>query len=139
ASAALTGTPTAPTPAAGTNSTRLATTAFVQAVAGLLLSKANNLSDLQDKASAIANLGLAGWLVTQLAYFGVTNNVQEAALPAQSGSGFLRGVPLTLGQSYFIPKTLADSEANVFRLLGVTDAGFFPGQCTRLRLAGDAS
>ncbi|WP_226163342.1 hypothetical protein, partial [Hymenobacter terricola] len=55
ASAALTGTPTAPTPAAGTNSTRLATTAFVQAVAGLLLSKANNLSDLQDKASAIAN------------------------------------------------------------------------------------
>ncbi|WP_226163829.1 hypothetical protein, partial [Hymenobacter terricola] len=97
ASAALTGTPTAPTPAAGTNSTRLATTAFVQAVAGLLLSKANNLSDLQDKASAIANLGLAGWLVTQLAYFGVTNNVQEAALPAQSGSGFLRGVPLTLG------------------------------------------
>jgi len=59
----FTGTPTAPTQAAGNNTTNLATTAFVTtAVAGVLtpaLLKANNLSDLTNIATAQANIGLS--------------------------------------------------------------------------------
>lgn len=55
ASPALTGTPTAPTAAGGTNTTQLATTAFVAASAAL---KDNNLSDLASASTARTNLGL---------------------------------------------------------------------------------
>lgn len=58
ASPALTGTPTAPTAATATNTTQLATTAFVQANMALALLKANNLSDLTNVGTARTNLGL---------------------------------------------------------------------------------
>lgn len=68
ASPTFTGTPAAPTATAGTNTTQLATTAFVtSAVAtagGAFLSKANNLSDLDNAATARTNLGL-GTMATQ--------------------------------------------------------------------------
>lgn len=61
ASPALTGTPTSPTAAALTNTTQIASTAFVTAavataVTGALLS-ANNLSDVANATTALTNLG----------------------------------------------------------------------------------
>ncbi len=56
ASPALTGTPTAPTQALGNNSTRLATTAFVQAaVAALVASSPAALDTLNELAAALGN------------------------------------------------------------------------------------
>lgn len=73
ASPGLTGTPTAPTPAGATDSTQIATTAFVQALINALsltigggdLLAANNLSDVADAAAARANLGAAALAVAQ--------------------------------------------------------------------------
>ena len=63
ANPALTGVPTAPTAAAGTNTTQLATTAFVATAvtqaSSLYLSRANNLSDLASVSTARANLQLS--------------------------------------------------------------------------------
>ncbi len=60
ASPAFTGTPTAPTAAVGTNTTQIATTAFVNAeIANDATLKANNLSDLANTATARTNLGVA--------------------------------------------------------------------------------
>ena len=59
-SPALTGTPTAPTAAGGTNTTQVSTTAFVVAEIGsLALLKANNLSDLANAGTARTNLGMS--------------------------------------------------------------------------------
>lgn len=66
ASPTLSGVPTAPTAATATNTTQLATTAFVQANMGLSLKVANNLSDLANAATARNNLGL-GTMATQAA------------------------------------------------------------------------
>ncbi len=56
ASPALTGTPTAPTPAAGNNSTQLANTAFVQAtIAALIASAPGALDTLNELAAALGN------------------------------------------------------------------------------------
>lgn len=56
ASPAFTGTPAAPTPAAGTNTTQLATTAFVQAaVAALVASAPGALDTLKELADALGN------------------------------------------------------------------------------------
>jgi len=78
-SPALTGTPTAPTGVLGTNTTQIATTAFVQqeindlnlgtasqADAADFLQAANNLSDLVDTATARTNLGLTSTATTAL-------------------------------------------------------------------------
>ena len=62
-SPAFAGTPTAPTASAGTNTTQLATTAFVSAAVAtgdaLSLLRANNLADLQNPTTARSNLGLS--------------------------------------------------------------------------------
>ena len=56
ASPALTGVPTAPTPAAGTNTTQLATAAFVQsAIAALVASSPAALDTLNELAAALGN------------------------------------------------------------------------------------
>lgn len=56
ASPTFTGTPAAPTPAAGTNTTQLATTAFVQsAIAALINAAPGALDTLQELATAIGN------------------------------------------------------------------------------------
>ncbi|MNJ47647.1 hypothetical protein D3C77_428110 [compost metagenome] len=56
ASPALTGVPTAPTPAAGTNTTQLATSAFVQsAIAALVASSPGALDTLNELAAALGN------------------------------------------------------------------------------------
>jgi hypothetical protein len=56
ASPALTGTPTAPTPAGGTNTTQLATTAFVQAaITALVNSSPAALDTLNELATALGN------------------------------------------------------------------------------------
>lgn len=56
ASPALTGTPTAPTPANGTNSTQLATTAFVQAALSALIDSApGTLDTLNELAAALGD------------------------------------------------------------------------------------
>jgi len=64
ASPSFTGVPQAPTATAGTNTTQLATTAFVTSAvgsvgAGTYLTINNNLSDLQNATTARANLGLS--------------------------------------------------------------------------------
>lgn len=60
ASPTFTGTPAAPTAATGTNTTQLATTAFVQAqITAQALDQNSNLSDLQNPTTARANLGLS--------------------------------------------------------------------------------
>ena len=56
ASPALTGTPTAPTASGGTNTTQLATTAFVQAaIAALVASAPGALDTLNELAAALGN------------------------------------------------------------------------------------
>ena len=59
ASPALTGTPTAPTASAGTNTTQIATTAFATSAIAPALLKTNNLSDLNNVATALTNLGFS--------------------------------------------------------------------------------
>ncbi len=59
----FTGIPTAPTAAPGTNTQQLANTAFVQTALAGKLAKANNLSDLNNAATARTNLGLGALAV----------------------------------------------------------------------------
>ena len=60
ASPTFTGTPAAPTAAAGTNTTQIATTAFVNTQINTSAAlRANNLSDLTSAATARGNLGLS--------------------------------------------------------------------------------
>lgn len=72
-SPALTGTPTAPTATMGTNTTQLATTAFVQAYVptGVLLA-ANNLSDLASPTAARGQLGLQDMATQSSTLVGIT-------------------------------------------------------------------
>lgn len=69
-SLALTGTPTAPTAAPGTNTTQIANTAFVQAaVAALVASSPGTLDTLAELAAALGNdPNFATTLATQMAY-----------------------------------------------------------------------
>jgi hypothetical protein len=60
ASPTLTGTPAAPTASAGTNTTQIATTAFVGTLGATKLTASNNLSDLTSPSQAITHLGLGG-------------------------------------------------------------------------------
>jgi hypothetical protein len=88
ASPAFTGTPTAPTAAVGTNTTQIATTAFVNAeIANDATLKANNLSDLANTATARTNLGLA--IGTNVQAWG--SNLDQIAALAPTADNFIVG------------------------------------------------
>lgn len=94
ASPALTGTPTAPTAAAGDNSTRLATTAFVRAAVSALAAAApSTLDTLNELAAALGNDANFAANVTTLI------GTKEPAIPAGTSAQFWRGdktwAPLT--------------------------------------------
>lgn len=87
ASPALTGVPTAPTPAAGTNTTQLANTAFVQtALAALVASSPATLDTLNELAAALGNdPNFAATMTNALA--GKVNLADKATQPlAEAGT-----------------------------------------------------
>lgn len=114
ASPALTGTPTAPTPTAGDNSTKVATTAFVNTKAGNYLpltggSITGNLSvsgtitgDVTGTASG--NLPLSGGTMTGTLYFDtggeaiIQNNLSnsDGFIGIYGGAGYTNGAYITL-------------------------------------------
>lgn len=92
ASPALTGTPTAPTPAAGTNSTQIATTAFVAAVKASLDSTSALKAPLASPAltgTPTAPTAAPGTNTTQLA---TTGFVQTAITAMSTASEVIKGL-----------------------------------------------
>ncbi|UVM74389.1 phage tail protein [Pseudomonas alvandae] len=92
ASPALTGTPTAPTPAAGTNTTQIATTAFVAAVKASLDSTSALKAPLASPAltgTPTAPTAAAGTNTTQLA---TTGFVQAAITAMSTASEVVKGL-----------------------------------------------
>ena len=87
-SPALTGTPTAPTAAPGTNTTQLATTAFVQNVAGALgtmsTQNANNVAITGGSVAGITDLAVADGGTGASNAAGARANLQ---VPSTTGSG----------------------------------------------------
>jgi hypothetical protein len=133
ASPALTGTPTAPTAAGGTNTTQIATTAFVTAAlsAGVTLGGDVTGPSGSNTIAAIAGVALVGGII-QLASLPVSVAVQTrsgSGAPTvlttdQAGDSYwdytnavmyanLQGSPITAGQ----PWTTAPNTANVSDLL----------------------
>jgi hypothetical protein len=130
ASPTFTGTPAAPTQTTGDNTTALATDQFVQTASGLLLAKANNLSDVADAGSsrfnlsspalsapaavAVANVNIASPGGTLDGYTLLTND--EILLTAQATSS-QNGIWIWNGA------TSALSRPNEFPHLGVVKRG----------------
>lgn len=88
-SPAFTGTPTAPTAAPGTNSTQVATTAFVAAVANSLgtisTQDANNVSITGGAISGITDLNIADGGTGASTALAAFNNLKQAATDSYTG------------------------------------------------------
>lgn len=113
ASPALTGTPTAPTPANGSSSTQIATTAFVQALIAAIIGTAPaNLDTLQEIAAQLANdesavAGLTTTVAGKLAKGANLSDLGDAA--AARGNLGLGAVALL---SAINAANIADASAN---------------------------
>lgn len=90
ASPALTGTPTAPTAAGGTNTTQIATTAFVKAAIDALISGAPGALDTLDElAAALADdASFAATITTALAGKSPTSHTHDRLYPDPTGHAF---------------------------------------------------
>lgn len=90
ASPALTGTPTAPTASGGTNTTQIATTAFVKAAVDALISGAPGALDTLDElAAALADdASYAATITTALAGKSSTGHTHPGLLPDPTGHAF---------------------------------------------------
>jgi hypothetical protein len=97
ASPNLSGTPTAPTPAPGDNSTKIATTAFAAVLAALGLQKASNLSDVASVPTARGNL-LAAQSGANGDITALTGLTSVPAIVQQTLRGFIGGL-ITAWQS----------------------------------------
>jgi len=90
ASPALTGTPTAPTATGGTNTTQIATTAFVKAAIDALIGGAPGALDTLDElAAALADdASLAATMTTALAGKASTSHTHTGLYPDPTGYAF---------------------------------------------------
>jgi hypothetical protein len=90
ASPALTGTPTAPTASGGTNTTQIATTAFVKvAVDALIAGAPGALDTLDELAAALADdASYAATITTALAGKSSTGHTHTGLLPDPTGHAF---------------------------------------------------
>lgn len=133
ASPALTGTPTAPTAALGTNTTQIATTAFVRANGGSGdLLAANNLSDVASPATAFAN-------IKQNATTGATGVIQlagdlggTATIPTVVG---LARIEVTVGKSAgcdFVTTNYASDDLALQAAFNALPTGFSGGTAVKV-------
>jgi len=106
ASPALTGTPTAPTAAAGTNSTQIATTAFVQAIAALLAPLASPILTGTPTAPT-ADVGTSTTQVASTAYvMNMLRNIGLNQAPQTITNNFdWQTATFASGQSYLVATT----------------------------------
>lgn len=94
ASPTFTGTPTAPTAAAGTNTTQIATTAFVQAVTGLKSSQVPTVDVNAQSASYTLALADAGKLILM-----TSGSAQTVTIPPNSSVAFPVGTKIDIIQT----------------------------------------
>lgn len=142
ASPALTGTPTAPTATVGTNTTQLATTAFVLANAGTsgMTNPMTTLGDIIYENATPAATRLAGNTTTTKKYLSQTGNGTISAVPAWAQiavadlSGFGTGVAAALAIN-----TGSAGAPVLFNGAGGTPSSLTLTSATGLPLAGLAS
>lgn len=152
ASPALTGTPTAPTPAAGTNSTQIATTAFVvayvlealgnidnSAITEALAAKLNkNFDNIESVAAAITALGLNDVVRTNDARLinertPTDTSVTLAKLSAQlKAKVAIAGTSISWQAAAEFTKTLTANTT-------FTDSGLYEGKVIVIHLTGNFS
>lgn len=125
ASPALTGTPTVPTAAPGTNTTQVASTAFVQAAAqaavnALVAAAPGQLDTLNEIAAALGNdANFAATITAGLAGKASTASLTLETSRAQEAEAILRAVQQVLAQTgiYALPTN------NLGLVTGIVDAG----------------
>jgi hypothetical protein len=157
ASPALSGTPTAPTPVSATDSTQIATTAFVHAVVALLINASPaTLDTLKELADAVGNdpdfaVNIATSVAAKLAKASNLSDLLDAST-ARTNLGL--GTAATQNSSAFDASGAASSavathEADTTAVHGITDTSllarinidnqFTAGQGIRAALSGSAA